>query len=188
MKKFYSLLIVGISCFLLACSGNNAVNSNSANTSNKSSFEAKIIAPEEGEKLLYNDGRSVLLKASPGYTGSQKLLVGTEKLPNGTAIPVHSHDEYEEVIFVHEGNAFLTLGDQRLKVQPGTTMYIPPGTWHGVESADPKQTTMLFIFPEVKIADFFRFAGHHEGEEPKNLTAEDWEHIMKKHKMRARSN
>lgn len=153
--------------------------------------KAQIISPDEGEKLLFGDGRSVLLKVSPKNTGSRNLLLGSELLPKGTQIPVHSHDGYEEIIFVHEGKASLTLGDQKVQAEPGTVMYIPPGTWHGVESADPEQTNILFIFPKAEFDDFFDFfraVGHKEGEKPRELGPEDWERIMKKHRMRSRGN
>lgn len=194
VRLLFSLII--ISSLFVACSKNSAqisktnnpktANSNTAKTLDKSPPTAQILAPNEGEEIFYEDGRSVLLKASPKGNGSQNLLFGTETLPKGTLIPVHSHDDHEEIIFIHEGNAFLTLGDKRVEAEPGTTMYIPPGTWHGVESADPKQTTMLFIFPRTEIADFFREVGYKKGEKPPKLTGEDWQRILKKHKMRAR--
>lgn len=192
MNRYHLYLLIGFVYLLSACSGNPAttpdpVDKNSADAAETPSSTGKIIAPEAGEKLLFGDGRSVLLKATAEDSGARKLLLGTETLPNGTNIPVHSHDDYEEIIFVHQGTASLTLGDQTVRAAPGTTMYIPPGAWHGVASADPKQTTILFVFPEVKIADFFRFVGHREGEKPKNLTGDDWGKIMKKHRMRSRS-
>ncbi len=146
----------------------------------------RILGPDEGEKLLMYDGRYVLLKATAEDAGANELFMGTEILPSGSAIPVHSHDGYEEIIFLHEGNARLTLGDREVDAEPGTTMFIPAGTWHGVESTDPDETTMLFIFPEPEMGEFFRSVGHAEGEPPPELSPEDWRRIMEKHKMRSR--
>lgn len=145
-----------------------------------------ILGADEGEKLLMYGGRYVLLKTTSDSVGSKELLMGSEALPPGSAIPVHSHDGYEEIIFIHEGNAQLTLGDKQVLAEPGTTMFVPPGTWHGVAAHGDEPATMLFIFPEPEIAEFFRKVGFKEGEAPPNLTAEDWAEIMEQHQMRAR--
>lgn len=145
-----------------------------------------IIAPGEGERIYYPDGRYVNLMVTQEELGAKQLILGTENLPDGTSIPVHSHENYEEIIFIHEGNAFLTLGERVVSADAGTTMYVPPGTWHGVANASGEDTTMLFIFPEPGIAEFFREVGHHEGDSPPELGPEDWGRIMEQHGMRAR--
>ena len=145
-----------------------------------------VFAPGEGEKLLMYDGRHVVLKTTREATGASQLFVGTEALPPGTSIPVHSHDGYEEVIFIHEGQAVLTLGEQTFAAGPATTLFIPAGTWHGVASSGEDKATMLFIFPNLEMADFFRTVGFAEGEAPPDLSGEDWARILEKHGMRAR--
>jgi uncharacterized RmlC-like cupin family protein len=145
-----------------------------------------IIAPGEGERIYYPDGRHVNLIVTREDLGASQLILGSEDLPDGTAIPVHSHENYEEIIFIHKGNASLTLGDRVVTADAGTTMYIPPGTWHGVANASGADTTMMFIFPEPGVAEFFREVGHHEGGSPPELTPEDWGRIMEQHGMRAR--
>lgn len=146
-----------------------------------------VLAPADGERLDFPDGRHALLKVTGEGQGAQHLMLGTEALPPGTAIPVHSHDGYEEVIFVHAGTPRLTLGDSTVVAEPGTVMYVPPGTWHGVEGAGADSTTILFIFPETDIADFFRAVGQAEGEAPPRLSGEDWARIMARHRMRSRA-
>lgn len=145
-----------------------------------------ILAADEGEKLLMDEGRYVLLKTTAESHGAQDLMMGTEALPRGSAIPVHSHEGYEEIIFIHEGHVVLTLGDREVEASPGTTMFVPPGTWHGVRAAGPDQAIMLFIFPEPGIAGFFRAVGHEEGQPPRHLNPEDWGRIMEEHQMRSR--
>ncbi|MEJ8565988.1 cupin domain-containing protein [Elongatibacter sediminis] len=146
----------------------------------------RVLHAEEGERLDMIDGRYVLLKATAENTGASELMMGTEALPPGTAIPVHSHEAYEEIIFIHEGDVRLTLGDEVVEAQPGTTMYVPPGTWHGVAAHGDEPATMLFIFPEPDIAEFFRRVGQKPGDPPPELTGEDWAEIMQRHQMRAR--
>lgn len=145
-----------------------------------------ILDADEGEKLLMDEGRYVILKTTAEGQGAEGLMMGTEALPHGSAIPVHSHEGYEEIIFIHEGDVVLTLGEREVEASEGTTMFVPPGTWHGVRASGPGQATMLFIFPEPEIAGFFRAVGREEGQPPRRLTAEDWRRIMAEHQMRSR--
>lgn len=145
-----------------------------------------ILGADEGEKLLMDEGRYVILKTTAEGQGAEDLLMGSETLPQGSAIPVHSHEGYEEIIFIHEGDVVLTLGDREVAASAGTTMFVPPGTWHGVRASGPGQATMLFIFPEPYIAGFFRAVGHEEGQPRRQLTGEDWSRIMEEHQMRSR--
>lgn len=176
---------------LLLCVGMPAVEAHQAPETEAPEPEGQAPVPtilhaEEGEKLLMYGDRHVLLKVTAESAGARDLLMGTEALPPGSAIPVHSHDDYEEIIFIHRGTVRLTLGDETTLAEPGTTMFVPPGTWHGVAAHGEDEATMLFIFPEPEIADFFRSVGFKEGEPPPSLTAEDWAEIMKRHRMRAR--
>lgn len=159
----------------------------SQKSSKSGRVEAKpiVLAATEGEVLLFPDGRSANLKVTGDTAGSERLMVGTESIPHGTAIPVHSHDAYEEVIFVHQGNPELTLGSRKVRAEPGTLMFIPPGTWHGVKNDGEPDSTIVFIFPEPAIADFFREVGTKPGRPHRKLTGEDWERIMNQHRMRA---
>lgn len=145
-----------------------------------------ILHADEGEKLLMSGDRHVILKATAEGMGARELLLGSETLPPGSAIPVHSHDGYEEIIFIHEGTVRLTLGDRVAEAEPGTTMFVPPGTWHGVEAYGDAEATMVFIFPETDIAEFFRAVGYEEGDTPPELTPGDWARIMEQHQMRSR--
>lgn len=46
------------------------------------------------------------------------------------AVPVHTHDDSAEVIFIEEGEGRMLVGDQHVAVRPGTFVYIPPRTPH----------------------------------------------------------
>lgn len=139
-----------------------------------------IIPPEGGETLLFPDGRFARMKVDAVTTGAKSLLLGSEHIPAGRLIPVHRHDGYEEILFVHEGTATLRLGEERVVAEAGTTMFVPPGTWHGVANEHDDDVTVLFIFPTPEIGDFFRAVGHREGEPPKQT---DWPALMKQHRM-----
>jgi quercetin dioxygenase-like cupin family protein len=54
--------------------------------------------------------------------------------PGGGAV-VHSHPE-EQIVYVLEGRAQVTLGDEVYEVGPGQASYHPPNVPHGFQSAD----------------------------------------------------
>lgn len=184
MKHFLTVMLV--SCFSGCAAGGGTHHDEQSHAHEGHSPVPTIINADEGEKLMMLGGRYVLLKATAEGSGAKELFMGSEALPPGSAIPVHSHDGYEEIIFIHKGNAQLTLGEETVVAEPGTTMFIPPGTWHGVAAHGDEEATMLFIFPEPDIAEFFRRVGFKEGDPPPSLTAEDWAEIMQRHQMRAR--
>lgn len=186
MPIYTTLLLVLLVLTLSACGQPPASLAPNHEDSEDHRAMASILRPDEGEKLHMHGERYVILKVSAEQNGARQLLMGTEALPPGSAIPVHSHDGYEEIIFIHQGDALVTVGDTQTRVEPGTTLYVPAGAWHGVASTGDSESTMLFIFPETEIAEFFRSVGYKEGETPPQLTPEDWAQIMQQHRMRAR--
>jgi mannose-6-phosphate isomerase-like protein (cupin superfamily) len=45
-------------------------------------------------------------------------------------VPLHTHEDSAEVIFIEEGEGRMLVGDQHVAVRPGTFVYIPPRTPH----------------------------------------------------------
>src|SRR5712691_5629190 len=68
--------------------------------------------------------------------GSNNMALGTQQVPIRAGIPVHQHNEADEVLFVLEGAGFGILGDTRMRVEKGSAMYVPNGVWHGIENPD----------------------------------------------------
>ncbi len=55
------------------------------------------------------------------------MTVGYEDLPPGTAIPVHKHLMDEEVLFLHQGEVKVILGDRKQEVKQGAKDGLPIG-------------------------------------------------------------
>ena len=149
-----------------------------------------ILQPEEGEVLLLGGppGGRVIIKVDPAKTGSPQMAMGIQYVEG--AIPVHQHEHEEEILFVHRGQGVGILGDQRVPVQAGTTIYIPPGTWHGLQNtADEASQIMWVVTPgsggQTQLEHFFRAVGVPQGTEVQSLTPEQFADIMEKHGMRA---
>ncbi len=113
-----------------------------------------VVGPDGGEKrIIYAQEREtpITLKVDPVTTGSQHFVMGTAEIAQGSRVPTHRHD-MDELIFVHRGSPIVTLGDQKITVQPGTTIFIPEGTWIGLENAasEPVLFVWTFVHPEFE--------------------------------------
>ncbi len=146
--------------------------------------EPYILAREEGEVLLDSKGRTTIVKVSP-RTGSHLLAMGTQDMPPGSGINVHRHDRTEEILYISEGTGTVSLGDERIPVEKDTTVWVPPGTWHGVENPDDRMRILWFVTPPG-LDGFFRGMFWHPGEDPKQLTAEDIAEIEELHDSKAK--
>jgi len=150
-----------------------------------------ILQPEEGEVLRLGGppGGQVIIKVDPAKTGSPQIAMGIQYVEG--EIPVHQHEQEEEFLFVHRGRGVVVLGDERVSVQAGTTIYLPPGTWHGVQNTgDGALQVMWVVTPgtgaSTQLEKFFRAAGAPPGTEVKSLTPEQFADIMEKHGMKAK--
>ena len=149
-----------------------------------------ILQPEEGEVLRLGGppGGQVIIKVDPAKTGSPQIAMGIQYVEG--EIPLHQHEHEEEFLFVHTGHGTGALGDQRVSVRAGTTIYIPPGTWHGFKNnADEASQIMWVVTPgsggKTQLEHFFRAVGALPGSDLKSLTPEQFADIMEKHGMQA---
>ena len=143
-----------------------------------------ILRRGEGEVLVDSQGRTTIIKVSP-ESGSRLLAMGTTDMPPGSNIIVHKHDRTEEILYLTEGTGTLILGDEKFQVEKDTTIWIPPGTWHGVENPDDHVHVLWFVTPPG-LDGFFRGIAWPSGEEPKNLTAKELAELEQMHDSKAR--
>lgn len=139
-----------------------------------------VLGPTEGEHLLRNAG-SIYIKVEPSR-GSNNMALGTQQVPIRAGIPVHQHNEADEVLFVLEGDGFGILGDTRMSVEKGSAIYVPTGVWHGVENPD-SELLLLWVVAPPGVEAFFREVSSAPGAPPKQLTREQLNEIAQKHGM-----
>ena len=88
-----------------------------------------LLEKNEGElrtRRIRTDNKAVparefMLKVSPKNNGSQHLVLGTEELAPGAAIPKHRHLDQVEILLIQTGTAHVWLGDQERDVPCGGT-------------------------------------------------------------------
>ena len=138
----------------------------------------------EGEVLMDSRGRTTIIKVSP-ETGSRLLAMGATDMPPGSNIIVHKHDRTEEILYVTEGSGTLILGDEEFQVEKHTTIWIPPGTWHGLENPDDHVHVLWFVTPPG-LDGFLRGVAWPPGDEPKELTLEELTELEQLHDSKAK--
>jgi mannose-6-phosphate isomerase-like protein (cupin superfamily) len=111
------------------------------------------------------------------------MALGTQQVPIRAGIPVHQHNEADEVLFVLEGTGFGILGDTRMSVEKGSAMYVPNGVWHGVENPE-SELLLLWVVAPPGVEAFFREVASAPGAPPKQLSREQLNEIAQKHGMR----
>jgi glyoxylate utilization-related uncharacterized protein len=100
------------------------------------------------------------------------LVLLFERLAPGDRIPLHTHPA-EEVIVIDDGDAEVTLGDERRVVGPGAVVFIPAGKPHGLRNGTDTQVRLHGIFPssviDVQYLDRNPAPGT-EGDPPRHLS------------------
>ncbi len=112
------------------------------------------VAREGGLQRVHRDdaqvfplpGRDWRLCVGPENTGAQRVTVGVATFPEGSAPDGHVHEREEEVVYILEGRGRLVTPDGSVDLEPGVSVYIPPGLHHATVSAGPGPLELLSIF------------------------------------------
>ena len=87
------------------------------------------LAASDGE-LVYVGRDPVRIKVSAAGAPARFAMI-TQEVSPGTVIPIHAHDREDEIIFIQSGTGVATLGDHKVTLGTGSTLFVPQGTWHG---------------------------------------------------------
>lgn len=119
-----------------------------------------VLQATEGEHLISGRRRAPMrIKVdSTIATGATMSMLVSEVEP-GASIPVHLHQNEDEIIFLHTGTGIVTLGEARVPSSAGAMLYAPRGVWHGVENTGPDVLTWCAIWSPPGFEQFFREVG-----------------------------
>jgi quercetin dioxygenase-like cupin family protein len=123
-----------------------------------------LLLAEEGERMVRRWGLPMTIKVDPVNGGSQHLVVGTEDLPPGQAIPVHKHAHCDEVVVILQGTGTATLGERRRVVTPGAMLFIPQDEWVGLKNTGQETMRVVFIFSALGYDQYLRATSVPEGQ------------------------
>ena len=149
-----------------------------------------ILEQNEGERRVWRpiDGSSLgallslfTLKVDPSNGGSSHLVFGTEDMPPGGKIDAHRHAGADEILFLQNGSAKVTLGDAVRDVHGGATIFIPANTWIFASNTGKETIHLVFVFSAPGFNDFMRAESVPEGERVVPLTKVEDAAISAKH-------
>jgi oxalate decarboxylase/phosphoglucose isomerase-like protein (cupin superfamily) len=127
-------------------------------------------------------GSPFIIKVDRRNGGSSDFFMGYEDIPPGRAIPRHYHPHVDEILFVHRGSGVATLGSREARVTEGATIYIPPNTRVSLRNTGTEPLTIVFLFPQSELGDYFRDASVAEGQQAVQFTPEEFAAMRARHR------
>ena len=147
----------------------------------KNEGERRVWRPIEGGEGWLGQSAPFILKVDRQNGGSSHLVFGTEDLPPGGKIETHRHPCSDEILFLQNGMAKVTLGDQVREVHGGATVFIPANTWVSVNNIGSDPIGLIYIFSAPGFEEYMRAESVREGEKVVPLSKAEDEEIMRKH-------
>ena len=119
---------------------------------------AVIVPPGEGERLRYCEIPLVLtLKVESGINPGARLRASAGALSRGEERGVHL--DADEVLYVVRGHGQAIVGDETIAVQPGSIMFVPQDTPHGLINPNDEPLEYFVVHsPQASAAGFRRRA------------------------------
>ncbi len=126
---------------------------------------------------------AMIIKVDGRNGGSPDFFVGYEEVAPGSAIPAHSHPDYDEVLFVHQGKGLAMLGSQQRIVTAGATIYIPPKTRISLKNTGSQTLKVFFVFPRPEmVSDYYREMTVIEGERAMPFSPQEFAAFRARHR------
>jgi putative monooxygenase len=74
------------------------------------------------------------------------MTIGWGTFPEGSAPEGHVHPTQEEIIYITRGYGQLVSPENTVDLEPGVSVYIPPGLFHATVSSGPGPLEMVTSF------------------------------------------
>ena len=175
-------------CAVLLCIGAAAPIETRPRPQNGNKVAPLILEENEGERRVWRPIEGLtgqpglfILKVDPHNGGSSHLVFGTEDLQPGGKIDAHRHPGSDEILFLQNGRARVSLGDTVREVHGGATVFIPANTWISVTNIGTDAISAIFIFSAPGFEEFMRAESVSEGDKLVPLSKAQDSEILKKH-------
>jgi quercetin dioxygenase-like cupin family protein len=146
-----------------------------------------IVAMGQGEARISRLGSAeYLLKIDRQNAGSQHLVVWMERIAQGHRVPVHLHQNNDEIVIVHEGAVAAYLQGHRAILNAGDLLFAPHGTLLGFENVSHKPATLFFVIDDPTFDGFLRDVSVPAGEKATPLTFSQRKMFASRHHIRYR--
>ena len=128
------------------------------------------LAAQDGE-LVFVGRDPVRIKVSPKGGGRFGMI--TQDVSPGTSIPIHRHEKEDEIIFIQSGSGEATIGDARVALAAGSTLFVPQGTWHGGRNTGTNVLEWIAIYSPSGFEGYFREIGRPSPDAPPRALSPD---------------
>ena len=86
-------------------------------------------------------------------SGSERMMVGVAWLEPGEVHLLHHHPHADEWYYVIEGSARFTVGDEVIRGEPGTAMFLPAGVPHRIDNDGAERLHFVWGFDRPELAE-----------------------------------
>ena len=142
-----------------------------------------VVNEGEGEHILTRRGVPITVMLSKKIHGLDNTSLCVEDMIPGRKMRIHKHLNNDELIFIHKGEGTLTLDEQHLEVKTGAVVFVPRGTWHGLDNTGNDNLLMIFQYSPAGFEEYFIENGTPPGMPPKVKTEEEYALTEKKYGM-----
>lgn len=82
---------------------------------------------------------------------NEHVEFGMETIPVGSAVPLHSHPEQSEILFIHKGRVKIGLGNEVFDLQGGMAVNVPKGVEHFIRNDGDSEVILTYtLTPPTK--------------------------------------
>jgi mannose-6-phosphate isomerase-like protein (cupin superfamily) len=142
-----------------------------------------VVNEGEGEHVLTRRGVPITVMLSKKMHGLDNISFCVEDMIPGRKMRIHKHLNNDELIFIHKGEGTLTLDEQSIAVKTGAVVFVPRGTWHGLDNTGSENLLMVFQYSPAGFEEYFIENGTAPGMPPKVRTDEEYVLTEKKYGM-----
>ena len=142
-----------------------------------------IVRENEGTKVLSRRKVPITVKISKAKHGVDNISFCVEDMIPGRTMRVHKHLNNDELIFIHKGEGTLILDEESIEVKTGTVIFVPRGTWHGLNNTGSENLLMVFQYSPAGFEEYFIENGTQEGMPDKIRTEPEYASTEKKYGM-----
>jgi mannose-6-phosphate isomerase-like protein (cupin superfamily) len=143
-----------------------------------------VVRESEGVHILTGRRKvPITIKISKTKDGIDNISFCVEDMLPGRKMRVHKHLNNDELIFIHKGEGTFTLDEEVMNVKTGDVIFIPRGTWHGLDNTGKENLQMMFQYSPAGFEEYFVENGTLVGMPPKERTKEEYAQTEKKYGM-----
>jgi quercetin dioxygenase-like cupin family protein len=142
-----------------------------------------VVHEDEGEHILTRRQVPMTIKISKKKDGIDNISFSIEEQIPGRKMRIHKHLYNDELIFIHRGEGTITLDEQSIEVKTGSVIFVPRGTWHGLDNTGKENLLMVFQYSPAGFEEYFIENGTPLGMPTKEKTEEERALTEKKYGM-----